>query len=110
MNNQLKIANIYDLPAKLPEKELFETLVDNDKVLIKKIVSSGQSTAPDDWYDQEKAEWLIVLQGEGELSYEDGSSIKLISGDYLFIPAHKKHRVEYTSTKPPCIWLTIFFD
>lgn len=109
MNNQPKIANIFDLPAELPTAELFETLVNNDKVLIEKVVSSGQITPPDDWYDQEKAEWLIVLQGEGELSYEDGSRIKLTSGDYLYIPAHKRHRVEYTSTEPPCIWLTIFF-
>ncbi|MGF1589691.1 MAG: cupin domain-containing protein [Pleurocapsa sp.] len=63
------------------------------------------------WYDQAKNEWLIILQGVGELSYEDGSRIKLTTEDYLLIPAHLKHRVEYTSTEPPspCIWLTIFF-
>ena len=66
-------------------------------------------TPEGEWYDQDRNEWLIALQGEGELSYEDGSRIKLTPGDYLFIPAHEKHRVEYTSTEPPCIWLTIFF-
>lgn len=53
---------------------------------------------PGEWYDQERDEWLIVLRGEGELSCEDGSRIKLTTGDYLLIPAHHKHRVEYTST------------
>ncbi len=104
-----KINNIFELPAQLPQQELFETLLNNDKISIERIVSTGQVTPPGEWYDQERNEWLIVLQGEGELSYEDDSRIKLTVGDYLSIEAHQKHRVEYTSTEPPCIWLTIFF-
>ena len=50
---------------------------------------------------------MILLQGEATLSYEDRSQIKLTVGDYLFIPAHQKHRVEYTSASPPCIWLAV---
>ena len=102
--------NIFELPAQLPPQELFDPLFDNDKVLIERVVSTGQITPLGEWYDQDRDEWLIVLQGEGKLSYEDGSCIKLTVGDYLFIEAHQKHRVEYTSTEPPCIWLTIFFD
>ena len=104
-----KINNIFELPAQLSQQELFEALFDNDKILIERVVSTGQITPPGEWYDQQRDEWLIVLQGEGELSYEDGSHIKLCVGDYLFIPAHQKHRVEYTSIEPPCIWLTVFF-
>lgn len=104
-----KIDNIFELPDKLSSQELVDSLLDNDRVLIERIVSTGQITPEGEWYDQEQNEWLIVLQGEGELSYVDNSHIKLTTGDYLFIPAHQKHRVEYTSTKPPCIWLTIFF-
>ena len=107
MKNEVK--NIFKLFDKLPPTELFETLLDNDRVLIEKIVSTGQVTPEGEWYDQDKDEWLILLQGKGELSYEDGSRIKLSVGDYLFIPAHHKHRVEHTSNKPACIWLTIFF-
>ena len=97
------------MPRKLPLEEIAETLLNNDRVLIERIVSTGQVTPAGEWYDQEQNEWLIVLQGEGELSYEDNSRIKLTRGDYLLIPAHQKHRVEYTSTEPPCIWLTVFF-
>ena len=104
-----EVNNIFELPQPLPPDELFTTLFDRDRVLIERIVSTGQVTPAGEWYDQDKDEWLIVLQGEGELSYEDGSRIKLTTGNYLFIPAHQKHRVEYTSTEPPCIWLTIFF-
>ncbi|HEY9770497.1 MAG TPA: cupin domain-containing protein [Coleofasciculaceae cyanobacterium] len=103
------ISNVFKLPQQLPQEELFKTLLDNDQVLIERIVSTGQVTPEGKWYDQEKNEWLMILQGVGELGYEDGSRIKLTTGDYLFIPAHQKHRVEYTSTEPPCIWLTIFF-
>lgn len=101
--------NIFKLPEQLPPAELFETLWHNDQISIKRIISTGQITPPGEWYDQEQNEWLIVLQGSAELSYEDNSRIKLIKGDYLLIPAHQKHRVEYTSTAPPCIWLTVFF-
>ena len=50
---------------------------------------------------------MILLQGEAELSYADGSTIKLSAGDYIFIPARQKHRVDYTSSEPPCIWLAV---
>ena len=103
------VENIFELPDRLPLEELFTKLIDNDRILIERVVSTGQVTPEGEWYDQERDEWLIVLQGEGELGYEDGSQIKLTTGDYLFIPAHQKHRVEHTSVEPPCIWLTIFF-
>ncbi|NJL52782.1 MAG: cupin domain-containing protein [Hydrococcus sp. SU_1_0] len=101
--------NIFELPKQLPTAELFETLLNHDQITIKRIISTGQVTPVGEWYDQEQNEWLIVLQGEAELSYEDNSRIKLTTGDYLLIPAQQKHRVEYTSTEPPCIWLTVFF-
>ena len=107
MSNEVN--NIFQLPDRLPQQELLESLFKNERVLIERVVSTGQVTPEGEWYDQDRDEWLIVLQGEGELSYEDGSRINLAVGDYLFIPAHHKHRVEYTSTEPPCIWLTIFF-
>ena len=109
MNQNKKCENILQLPNSLPSSELIEKILDSQSILIERVVSTGQVTPPGEWYDQERDEWLIVLQGEGELSYEDGSRIKLTTGDYLSIPAHLKHRVEYTSAEPPCIWLTVFF-
>ena len=104
------MTNIFDLPAQLPTTELFETLLTQENILIERIISQGQITPPGEWYDQTKNEWVILLQGEAELSYEDNSRIKLTKGDYLYIPAHQKHRVEYTSTEPICIWLAIHFS
>ena len=99
--------NIFDLPSQLSNKEYFESLFYSQNILIERIISTGQTTPVGNWYDQESDEWVILLQGETEISYSDGSKIRLIQGDYLFIPARKKHRVEYTSTNPPCIWLAI---
>ena len=95
--------NIFDLPSSLPHQELFETLLSTDNVLIERIISTGQTTPPEEWYDQEKDEWVILLQGQATLAYADGSQIQLTAGDYILIPAHQKHRVADTSSDPACI-------
>ncbi len=100
--------NIFDLPSSLPkDRELFESIVSTDNISIERIISTGQTTPPGKLYDQDREEWVILLQGKAILAYADGSKIKLTAGDYLFIPAHQKHRVEYTSSEPPCIWLAV---
>ncbi|BAU66222.1 hypothetical protein STA3757_36250 [Stanieria sp. NIES-3757] len=101
------MTNIFQLPSQLPPEELFESLLKNEQVLIERIISTGQTTPLGEYYDQNRDEWVILLQGEAELSYEDNSRIKLVAGDYVFIPAHQKHRVDYTSITPPCIWLAV---
>ncbi len=102
-----EVNNILALPPSLPQQELFEVLLRRDRTLIERIISTGQSTPPGKWLDQEAAEWVILLQGQAELSFETGVAVSLSAGDYLFIPPHQKHRVEATSVNPPCIWLAI---
>ncbi|MDD3852178.1 MAG: cupin domain-containing protein [Syntrophomonadaceae bacterium] len=102
--------NIFQLPDKLPVEELFETLWKNEKLVIERIISTGQQSAPGFWYRQEKHEWVILLQGEATLSYEDKTIKNLTAGDYLYIPAGLAHRVEKTSQNPPCIWLAVHFN
>ena len=99
--------NIYELPKELNDLEKFEQIVSGKNNQIERIISTGQTTPSGQWYDQTTDEWVILLQGEAELSYLDDSRIKLKAGDYLLIPAHTKHRVEYTSVNPPCIWLAV---
>lgn len=104
MNN---VSNFWQLPLELGDQEIFEPLLSLDNMKIERIISTGQTTPPGEWYDQSLAEWVILLQGEASVSYRDGSTVELKSGDYVFIPPHQEHRVEYTSSKPPCIWLAI---
>jgi len=99
--------NIYNLSSDLQPVEIFEAIASSPDVLIERIISTGQVTPSGQWYDQDRDEWVILLQGEAEISYIDSSRTKLTSGDYLMIPAHQKHRVDYTSSEPPCIWLAI---
>jgi cupin 2 domain-containing protein len=101
------MTNIFDLPQALTSVELFERLASGDGILIERIISTGQTTPDGQWYDQNTDEWVILLQGEAELSFADGVHQRLEAGDYLLIPAHQKHRVESTSTEPACIWLAV---
>lgn len=99
--------NIYELSQKVSQPEKFEPIVSGKNIQIERIISTGQTTPSGQWYDQTTDEWVILLQGEAELAYVDNTRIKLKAGDYLLIPAHTKHRVEYTSVEPACIWLAV---
>lgn len=99
--------NLYDLPTPLPAGELFADLIPDTGVKIERIVSGGQSTPEGEWYDQERDEWVALIQGNAVLVYEDGSELALGAGDHVLIPAHTRHRVASTSSEPPCIWLAV---
>ncbi|MBD2105480.1 cupin domain-containing protein [Nodosilinea sp. FACHB-13] len=99
--------NLFQLPDPLPTAELFTALFETPQLRIERILSIGQTTPPDEWYDQSQDEWVVLLQGSATLTYEDGASLVLGLGDYVLIPARRRHRVDFTSSEPPCIWLAI---
>lgn len=99
--------NIFHLPSPLPPEEYFEPLAAGNNLRIERIISNGQTTPIDEWYDQDQDEWVILLQGSATIAYEDSSTLHLRSGDYVFIPAHQRHQVVFTSADPPCIWLAV---
>ena len=101
--------NIFDnMPAIIPE-ELFENLLVRENLKIERIISQGHSTPIGEWYEQAWDEWVLLLQGEAILAYENGSKTKLQVGDYVLIPAHTCHRVEWTLPDSNTIWLAIHF-
>jgi len=89
------------------EQEIFRDIIRTPELLIEKIVSSGQVTPAGEWYDQEKDEWVILLRGNATLLFENQEPTELWPGDFVFIPAHCRHRVEKTSAQPECIWLAV---
>lgn len=99
--------NLFSLPDPLPSEEQFDDLIPDLGVKIERIISTGQTTPQGQWYNQDRDEWVVLLQGQATITYENGNTASLTSGDHLFIPAHQKHRVAYTSTDPPCIWLAV---
>ena len=102
--------NLFGLPARLPQDEWLEILLKRDNLRVERIISTGQFSPPGFWYEQTEDEWVAVLQGDASLEWADGTIQELAVGDYLLIPAGKKHRVARTSTEPPCIWLAIFMS
>ena len=90
--------------------EFFETLAEGKNCRVERIVSSGQTTPEGQWYDQERDEWVVLLQGRARLAWEDGTQTDLSAGEWLTIPAHARHRVVYTSAEPMCVWLALHFD
>ncbi len=78
---------------------------------IERIVSQGHSSPPGYWYDQAWHEWVILLSGSAKLRFEDEADARLLTaGDYVFIPARKRHRVDWTSGTEPAIWLAVHFE
>lgn len=102
--------NIFALPKNISTEEVFEELFSQSNMRIERIVSCGQSSPPDFWYDQDWHEWVVLLQGKAGLEWRNGTRHDLAVGDYLFIPAHQVHRVAYTSSEPACIWLAVHFE
>lgn len=100
--------NLFDLPVPLPDEEVFESLTPSGHgVLIERIISRGQRTPEGTWYDQDRDEWVTLLQGKALLAYEDGTTLEMNAGDHILISAHSRHRVERTSIDPPCIWIAV---
>lgn len=100
------ITNIFDdLPQQLP-KELVQTLIRAADVRIERIVSHGHASPADFWYDQPQHEWVIVLKGAARLQFED-VMVEMKPGDYINIPAYKKHRVDWTTPDEPTVWLGV---
>ncbi len=97
-----------DVPSPLPD-ELFTTLLEASDVRIERIVSHGHASPEGFWYDQDQHEWVMVLKGAARLRFED-EVVEMKPGDFVNIPAHTKHRVEWTTPDEPTLWLAVHYD
>jgi cupin 2 domain-containing protein len=107
----MKTSNIYQhkkLSSSVKE-EFTEKLIETTDVRIERILSTGQVTPNGKWFDQEKEEWVLLLEGNAEIEFEGEKIMQIKAGDYLNIPAHKKHRVTFTSATPACLWLAVHY-
>lgn len=104
--------NKHNIFHPLPERtdiESFEDILRTPNIRIERIVSHGQSSPESGWYDQDEAEWVILLQGSAVLGFENGKKISLQAGDYVHIPAHCRHRVVMTDQEKATVWLAVFY-
>jgi cupin 2 domain-containing protein len=79
-------------------------------VRIERIVSFGRASPPGFWYDQAHGEWVVVLAGEARLRFEDEPVARtLAAGDFVDIAPHRRHRVEWTRSGAPTVWLAVHY-
>ena len=96
------------LPSAPEAAERLETLLARPGLRIERIVSSGQASPPGFWYEQADAEWVLLLSGEALLRFEDEVETRpLRAGDWLYIAPQRRHRVEWTATAAPTVWLAV---
>lgn len=99
-----------DVPDRL-EAERFDQLLRVANVRIERIVSTSQTTPPGEWFDQDWDEWVLLISGAAEILLAEEDAPRLLKpGDYLFLPAHLRHRVTRTTPERPTIWLAIHID
>ena len=101
-----------DIPAGREAEERIGHLLNRPGLRIERIVSTGQASPPGFWYDQSEHEWVLLLQGGAELTLDTATgpqTVRLLPGDSLELPAHRRHRVEATRTDPPTLWLALFW-
>jgi cupin 2 domain-containing protein len=99
-----------DIPATLPE-EVIQVLAESGKVRVERIVSDGHATEPGTWYDQDWDEWVLLVSGGATVLFEStGAPLLLQPGDHLLIPAHCRHRVEWTDPDQKTVWVAVHFE
>lgn len=105
----MKTANIFESIPDGSEDEVVDILLKNKNVSIERIVSKGHTSPATGWFDQKKAEWVLVLKGAAIISFIDDSDISMKAGDHILIPAHKKHRVKWTDSETETVWLAVHY-
>jgi cupin 2 domain-containing protein len=104
------LTNLFaEIPEDLPE-ELIEPLLSTPGFRIERIVSLGHASAEGFWYDQEAHEWVLLLKGAARLRLDGEEPIDLRPGAFVNIPAHQRHRVEWTDPHEPTVWLAIHYE
>jgi cupin 2 domain-containing protein len=99
-----------DLPAEPLPEELVDIQLKRSSLRIERIVSTGQATPDGEWYDQESDEFVALVAGAARLRIEgEAEDRALEEGDWVFLPAHCRHRVTWTRAKPPTVWLAVHF-
>jgi cupin 2 domain-containing protein len=99
-----------ELPSARHE-EIVETLASGHGVRIERIVSHGQASPEGFWYDQDDAEFVVLVSGAARLRFADEAEARsLAPGDAIDIAPHRRHRVDWTDPTRPTVWLAIFYS
>ncbi|TNF01680.1 MAG: cupin domain-containing protein [Gammaproteobacteria bacterium] len=108
-NSPVTVGNLFSNIPVITMDELFEDVIVTDFTRIQRIISRGQSSPEGFWYDQPENELIVIMQGRGKLEFDNGEYMTMEVGDYIAIPAHRKHRVAWTDPNIETIWLAVFY-
>jgi len=87
------------------KEEVIEVIYENGDVRAERICSFGAISPDGFYYDQKDDEFVMLIKGEAELEVLK-ETIRLKEGDFLYIKAHQKHKVIYTSEDAE--WLCLY--
>jgi len=105
---KLKSCNIFAALPAAKKRETFQVLQQGKGFRVERIVSRGQSTPEGQWLCSKAFEWVIVLSGRAHLLVKGArESLDLKAGDYVFIPAFTRHRVDWTHPRQRTVWLAV---
>ncbi len=106
----MKIDNFFEnIPHSLTE-EWIQEILNRDTVRVERIVSRGHRSPQGFWYDQSENEWVLLLKGSAGVRLESSDEpVVLGPGDHLLIPAHTRHRVDWTDEQDDTVWVAVFF-
>ena len=90
--------------------EVNDLLLTRRGVKFERIVSHGQASPEEFWYDQAQHEFVFLVSGRAVLEFETGETVELTGGDWIQIDAHVRHRVAWTDPNDATVWLVAFFD
>jgi len=106
----IEVRNIFALVPPATPHEQLTALLTTTNMRLERIVSHAHASPEGFWYDQEWAEWVIVLKGSAGLLFEGESAPHVLqAGDYVDIPAHARHRVAWTDAREPTVWLALHY-
>jgi cupin 2 domain-containing protein len=102
--------NIFAKISARSAQEQIQRLLETGHVRLERIVSHGHASPDGFWYDQKEHEWVVVLSGAARLRLEGArEAVEMGPGDFIHLPAHRRHRVEWTSPDEPTVWLAVFY-
>jgi cupin 2 domain-containing protein len=104
------IASLFNGLPEILDEERFDVLLETPAFRLERIISLGHATPPGEWYDQDRDEWVLLLRGAARLAIAGREQARLNPGDAVLLPAHCRHRVEWTAPGQATVWLALHFS
>lgn len=100
-----RFGSLHNGPTPEQGAESFVELARAGGARIERIASRAVTNG--EWYEQAWPEFVLLVAGSAALEFADGSMRDLNPGDWAFLPAHCRHRVNWTDPASETLWLAV---